>query len=233
MKSVLEQFEIQSAELDSYLIFLKKLEHNSTVLVNAESKREVRGFGDDSFKVMKASFFLQLYNIIECFTREAFGQLYETLHNEQLVYEDVSNKIKQVWLDQNLAKLTIKTASPENYHKKCREVVTDIFDKKKLMLSSRDLPLLGNIDANQIRSICKIHGIEFKPHYRSRGGGVLETIKEKRNHLSHGNTTFTECGREYTVGDLERHKRESVIYIRGLLKHIEKYISNKEYTAEI
>lgn len=54
-------------------------------------------------------------------------------------------------------------------------------------------------------------------------------IKNKRNNLAHGNESFSECGRDYTLENLEEIKDESVEYMRFILTHIKEFIKDKKY----
>ena len=68
-------------------------------------------------------------------------------------------------------------------------------------------------------------------HHRAKGGVELGTVKEQRNALGHGNVTFTECGRQYAVSDLERIKRQTVVFVRSILKNVKRYLEEDAYVA--
>ena len=60
---------------------------------------------------------------------------------------------------------------------------------------------------------------------------IMEEIKnyDRRNWLAHGNQSFNECSRDTTIGELKIIKNESIDYMRFILTHIQKFISNKQY----
>jgi hypothetical protein len=81
------------------------------------------------------------------------------------------------------------------------EIVHAIIKGEVIELDRRATDISGNLDADQIRRLCKDHGITFTVAKEGRGGIVLETVKEKRNSLAHGTLSFAECGRDYSVQD--------------------------------
>jgi hypothetical protein len=63
----------------------------------------------------------------------------------------------------------------------------------------------------------------------SSNGRNLVTIKNKRNHLAHGNFTFSEIGKDFTVGELESFKDETLAFLSDIINNIEKFIIQKQY----
>ena len=63
----------------------------------------------------------------------------------------------------------------------------------------------------------------------STNGRHLQIVKEKRNKLAHGEFTFSEIGKEYTVKDLITLKTEVTNYIEDVLKNVEDFITDKKY----
>ena len=79
--------------------------------------------------------------------------------------------------------------------------------------------------------MCSEHGIVFQPDAKSRGGIVLETVKERRNDLAHGTLSFAECGRDYSIKDLGEIKDQAVLFLRGLLAGMKQYYDEKQYQS--
>ena len=82
----------------------------------------------------------------------------------------------------------------------------------------------GNIDAQEIRKILKqVGGNEI------RDGRCLKAIKDKRNHLAHGDFSFSEIGKDYTVSDLITYKDDTKDYLSKVLGEIQNFIDNQKY----
>ena len=60
-------------------------------------------------------------------------------------------------------------------------------------------------------------------------GEGLVIIKDKRNKLAHGEFTFAEIGKNYTVQDIIQLKEETKSYLSQVLDKIQVYISNQNY----
>ena len=58
---------------------------------------------------------------------------------------------------------------------------------------------------------------------------VLETVKERRNDLAHGTLSFAECGRDYSIDQLIDIKKETVLFLKGLLTGMKKYYDEQQY----
>ena len=89
----------------------------------------------------------------------------------------------------------------------------------------------GNLDADKIRQICHDHGILISIPNNCRGGLVLDDVKEKRNNLAHGTVSFVECGRDYTIDDLEKIKNETTIFLTAILNGMKNYYDSKLYLS--
>ena len=91
------------------------------------------------------------------------------------------------------------------------------------------LPISGNIDATVVREICKLHGVSSKVEKNAKGGEALGGIVKKRNSLAHGDESFEEVGRQFVAADLVLKKQEIVLYMRGILRNLEKFAKSKKY----
>ncbi|OQX76448.1 MAG: hypothetical protein B6D64_09860 [Bacteroidetes bacterium 4484_276] len=68
--------------------------------------------------------------------------------------------------------------------------------------------------------------------------GVLDTlngrnlveIKNKRNRIAHGEQTFYDVGKDFSVGELNDFKNETFAYLSDIINSIEKFIIDGNYT---
>ena len=92
-----------------------------------------------------------------------------------------------------------------------------------------DKVISGNIDGRKISEFSNIYGFSKKTHHLAQNGVKLHEVKIQRNNLAHGSLSFSECGRQYTYEDLTKIKRQVVIYLRGILNNIQKYIVESKF----
>ena len=45
-------------------------------------------------------------------------------------------------------------------------------------------------------------GFSMRVHYSAGNGEKLHQVKTRRNNLAHGNISFSECGRDFTLEEL-------------------------------
>ena len=90
--------------------------------------------------------------------------------------------------------------------------------------------LSGNVTPEVIKESISKYGLETEQVLDDEEH-PLYIIKNKRNNLAHGNETFSQCGRVYTLSRLEEIKNESIDYMRFILEQIKDFIDTKKYKA--
>ena len=231
MNAVIQEFEERVAEVDEYLKLLARLENPDIAIFYISKRRKSNILKHGSLKVMKATVFLLIYNLVESAIRSGFRHLHLQIEAERRTLHDVRDELRRLWVGQQFDKMDRNSASPLNYRTTADKIVNEILQKNIVSLSTAELPVSGNLDANSIRKVCRSHGVKVKAHHRASGGQVLDTVRKQRNALGHGNVSFSECGKQYTVVDLERIKQESVIFVRSVLRNIQQFVNLNEYVA--
>ena len=222
MQTVQKEVNSRMAEVELYLKFIREIERSP------QSGARLFPSAVQSAPIFKACTFLLLYNLVESCVRSAFEQTYSEMLGEEIVYADISKEIKQVWIKQQFH-TPADTATQGTYLLLASEIATLISEGKSVSLDSRKLPVSGNLDGDRIRSLCHKHGVKLTVPKWAKGGAELTTIKDQRNALAHGHKSFSECGREYGVRDLERIYRQTRHFIFGFLKSVSRFNARREY----
>ena len=163
--------------------------------------------------ILKANGFLLLYNLIEATIRNSINAIFDSVHSNSLTFKDLKDNLQRLWIKQEIKNIKHEDIFP---------LSQKILKNELLLFKAECINISGNIDAQKIRDIAKQFGYQ-----ESRNGRDLKTIKDKRNKLAHGEFTFSEIGRDYTVRELIDFKNNAKVYLDGVLKNIEDYI-NKE-----
>ena len=121
------------------------------------------------------------------------------------------------------------SATQDTYRNVAHRLVEGVTDDVRAYLDVTALKFGGNLDAAKIRHVCELHGVSHRTSKRTKGGEKLSLVKNKRNALAHGDTSFVECGRDYTVTQLGEIQRESVLYVKAILRNIESFTKTKTY----
>lgn len=171
-------------------------------------------------KIMKANGFLLLYNLIEATIRNSISAILNSISTDKLTFKLLSDNLKKLWINQEIN----KTKDISMFKEKVSELSEKILNDKLLEFSNECVNISGNIDAQRIREIAKKFG-----YLEPKDGRGLQTIKDKRNQLAHGEFTFSDIGKNYTSNDLIDYKSEVVTFIENVLNNVETYINAKGY----
>jgi len=225
---VIREFEKRVEEIDFYLGGLEGLYQLKD---NIEHKEK---YVEDSFLTMlQSNTFLMIYNLVESTIMSGIMEIYENLNQEEITYRMARHEIQNIWFTFKHSQVYDKEAHYNSYKKKASEIITAILTDEIIVLNERAVSISGNLDAEQIRKICTDHGIHYELDVRSRGGLVLSDVKARRNELAHGNISFVECGRNYTVTQLKEIKDETVIFLKDVLQGVQNYYNTKQYLVQV
>ena len=172
-------------------------------------------------KILKANGFVLLYNLIESTVRKSIDAILNVVKDEGLTYRALSDKLKKLWIKQE-----IKNINANEIGIKVLNIAESILNNELLLLKQECITISGNIDAQKIREIAQAVGCD-----EPKDGAALKTIKDKRNYLAHGEYTFAEIGKEFSVKDLMTFKQKTEEHLKLVLMNVEDYINNKKYRA--
>lgn len=169
-------------------------------------------------RILKANGFLLLYNLIESTVRKSINAIFNVIHSSSLSYKDLSSDLRKLWVKQESKNATFE---------KITSIAETVLTNELLSFREDCISISGNIDAQEIRKILKqFGGSEISD------GRNLKTIKDKRNNLAHGEFSFSEIGKDYTIQDLIGYKNDVKDYLDKVIDEIQQYIDNKTYLKE-
>lgn len=224
MQAIFDMFDERVREIDLYFAAIKELDQGT-----ANHTTEAPYFNSEFIKILKANTLLMIYNLVESTVMGGILEIYDKLKQEGLTYSGVRKEIKDIWFSYKFRQVYDQQAHFNSYKGKALEIVNSILTGEVIDLDRKATAISGNLDAQQIRNVCNEHGIVFQTDAASRGGIVLETVKERRNDLAHGTLSFAECGRDYSLDQLANIKNETVLFLQGLLAGMKQYYDEKQY----
>ncbi|MCH9019675.1 MAG: hypothetical protein IIA73_04845 [Proteobacteria bacterium] len=230
MEGVKAAFNDKVDEVERYFLFLQStLEKEVHLLVPSNGSDKTFRVDEELKKILKANTFLILYNLVESTVRTAIEEIFERLRHDQRSYQHIREELKQLWIRDGLKGVERSGGSPHKYRVVAKSLVENAIRNNTVNFDVDNLPISGNIDANEIRNLAKKFGFSEKTHWRAKGGETLLTVKDRRNRLAHGNISFGECGRDFDGKELMRIKSEVIIYLRSFIRNVEKYLAKKQY----
>ena len=230
MSQLLQSFEERTRELSAYFKFIELIEKESAeILLSKKQTRKVRKVDNKILRILKANVFLLLYNLVEASIREGFVSVYKAMEIDGCSVKQLTPSLRKRWIDAAFIQISAASANQDTYRNIARELVEGIADDVKATLDVADLKFGGNLDAAKIRKVCEAHGVSHKTTRCTQGGEKLLVVKNMRNILAHGDLSFVECGRDYSVADLEKIKKQSFSYLKAILRNIDTFNANKRF----
>ena len=193
--------------------------------------RAVRGAMPDCVPILKACAFLLIYNLVESSVRSAFEEVYSHVEQDGSSFSGLTADIQRLWLAQQFSDAPPDSANRNTYLDISKRLANDIAAAKPLSMDARKRPISGNLDADQIRELCRRHGSVLSVSKWAKGGVELGTVKIQRNALAHGLKSFVECGREYEITDLRRILLQTTHFLKGFLASVDRYQKGKHFLS--
>lgn len=191
-------------------------------------------------KTLKASTFLILYNLIEGSITAALNAYFESFSGKSSEYKKLTREIKRVWLEYRHKAFKNKNSKdlvqlietlleekvsigPKTVNGEVGAKIIHNYDAYNAEIGKSDIS--GNLDARKIRELSEMYGFKL-PTNNSCNSLVI--IKQNRNKLAHGESSFSEVGK-LTIEDLFEIKQETIKYIRKTLRSINRSIIREVY----
>lgn len=221
MNTTRSEFQKRMSEINVYFETLAMLDRGVCRIVTQTltGKEEIMPIDSELSKILKANGFVLLYNLIESTVRKSIDAILNVVKDEGLTYGDLSDKLKKLWIKQELKNINANDACI-----RVLDIAESVLNNELLLLKQECININGNIDAQKIRKIAQMVGYD-----EPKDGAALKTIKDKRNHLAHGEYTFAEIGKEFSVKDLMTFKQKTEEHLKLVLTNVEEYINNKKY----
>lgn len=227
MRITLEIYQERIEEIELYFRALQDL-------YDTQSREENYAFYNGDFlKILKANALIMIYNLVESSIMGGILEIYDELKTSGYSYKDVTKEIQDIWFSFKFNQVYDKNAHYNSYRDKAEEIINAILQNEPLVMDRKATDISGNLDAKKIREICSEHGITYTIEPGCRGGIVLEDVKNKRNQLAHGTTSFAECGRYYALEDLKKIKNETIIFLNGILQGMKTYYDEKTFLKAV
>jgi hypothetical protein len=226
MDNTKQDFEKRKAEIDNYFRLLIVFDDDDTRL---HYKNEERIIVEERIQpqaqvILIANAFLILYNLIESTVRNSIIDIYARIKDDGVRYEDLTENLKKIWIKKITDNLKEANYRSDTLRDRIFTLAEKILKRETILLSNEYIDFAGNIDARKIRELADTIGFDT-----SSNGRNLKEIKNKRNRLAHGEQTFYEVGKDFSVKQLSEFKDETFKYLSDVIEKIEKFITDKKY----
>lgn len=226
MHNIRRELSIRKAEIEELMKFAQYIENGQFFSHATED-----GFTLDSILVrtdIKASVILVLYNIIESTMTKSLIKIHEVLKNEHLKYADLNPELKKIIMVY-YGNAISKSSDMHNASDFLIKLFAYVNEEENFSISYDELSKYyqlysGNLDAKAISTVLKKYGIDF-----SKKASELQTIKNNRNKLAHGELSFEEVGRNLSVPQLNVMMDRTFEYLSDVITKVEEFINSRGY----
>lgn len=219
MHNTVSIFEDRKRELELYYSIMYDIDSGKPTIQTIDNST--------FFKILKSNFILMLYNLIEACTVSGILEIYEELHQDGCSYNTVIDEIKNIWRSRQISNVYVQTASKATYDNKVKEIITAITSNVPIVLTREELKTLGgNLDDKKIMALCDKHRIRYVAKGDSQ---KLRIVRQKRNDLAHGDVSFSDCARDYTLADLDEIKDAVIQFMESIIEGMQKYYNEHGY----
>ena len=232
MRRFQQEFNIRKSEIEIYFNFTSDLDNIETYKksnIKLPDNSSMR-FSRDLQKVLRSNCYVMLYNLIESTIRNGILEIYDEIHDSELSVNDVSNKIKELWLKRKSLALG-KISSTQKFKKSIEILIDEISAGASILFNGPSLNISGNLDYKSITEISNQYGFHGK--ITTTNKSLLKTallnIKQKRNYLAHGNESFTKASELTPMTDLNLYKDEIIQYLSDIVNSICEYLKHEKY----
>lgn len=236
MKSFILDFKNKLIELDKYFIFLEFIDSIEThrkenLTIESKDKHHKKILIDrDLQKMLRSNSFLLLYNLVESSIRNAIIAIYDSIHDDSLSYEELSERLQEVWLTYKSKQFS---DSKKNLKLWLKELMSEVVHDNSIVLDKESINISGNLDYDNINKIINTYGFYGKiTGDKSIIKQSIDKVKRERNLLAHGNKTFCQSGEIVTLSELTSIRKTIVDYLNEVLSNTENYIDNKHYKKQ-
>lgn len=233
MNRALSLFEERKSEIEFYYSILQNIDP-----LDRKSESKINTIDNARFeRILKSNFFLMLYNLVEACITTGFIEIYEAIENHSKAYVDLISEFQKIWSDYKVGESVGNSTNQGTYKKLIRDILSDVLIRKPLEFQTADqlkftkniLHVSGNLDAREIRSLLSNHNIPFADQTDKHR---ILTVKRKRNALAHGEESFGDSARDFSVSDLKEFKDEVLNFISNVLYTMKEYYDDQGYLVK-
>ncbi|MDP3914421.1 MAG: MAE_28990/MAE_18760 family HEPN-like nuclease [Bacteroidota bacterium] len=228
MDNTKSNFEKRKIEIDTYIKYLLLLDKDDVELSYSQNNVKKTELVEGAFlTTLTANSFLLLYNVIESTIRNAIIAIYDSIKNEGITFDELSDNLKKLWARYETERFKEGNFKMDTIREFVLDFANKITAKEIVVFSEEWMDFSGNLDANEIRGLAEKIGFLKSPDGRN-----LVKIKDKRNRLAHGEHTFYDVGKDFTIKEIDTLKVEVFEYLDDVVSKVELFIENRSYKKQ-
>lgn len=174
--------------------------------------------------ILKSSYTLLLYNNLEATVSSSITYIHEKASNYK--YDELSEEFKKLYASYyhfDISRRKVKEHLDGTVSGEFKFPNFDDYCKRITIFS-------GNIDLRSLNEINKNYGIA-RIDLRGKNPENILAIKNKRNKLAHGEESFKDSCRHYTLSELEELGISLERLLTKFIELVDEFVINQRYIA--
>ena len=231
MTQVVNTFQEHKEEIGLFYDFLNEVVEHEARLLLPQPAENVKKIKLETIAIMKASFFMMLYDCVESTIVNCLNTIIRTIMSEECKYSDFTDELQMAILAAYEYRLS-ECGTKDQRSKVLKQqadfligIAPAYIDIKSLVGSSSQGTFAGSLDSKEIKKLFLRIGVELNELTCSE----LQKIKECRNKLAHGECSFQEYGRNLTIQYLGVSMEKTLTYLDALINKISDFIDKEKY----
>lgn len=231
-----KDYSERKKEIEEYLDFLQQI-CIANVLIQRESNDAPYRPTILIRQILTANVYLLLYNLVEA-TIINCGKALENEFSEIPISEisKLSTVFTDCWIKHTAQ---VNKSNAKDRFDGAKNLYQKLMSNDETIEMKFDFANSGTLTDKKIKELFEDYNIsielpkELKKelfHKRlNNGKGVMESIKDKRCALAHGEISFGDCGKDISFNDVKRITKSTFHYIEFVIEQVENFIDKKEY----
>jgi hypothetical protein len=218
-----DEYEERARDINELLSLASSLDGQAQQLDQHEQSDEIESI-TLRVNVLKSSVHMMLYNQVENTARGCIESIYDHLQDNNVSYSSLRERF-QVNI---LHRIISDNETGKSLYQK---IGSDI--SKKIISASLNIrkEFNGNVCKPVLHKITQAYGINVANSPECRNGVDLDLLKDIRNELAHGSTSFSRKGQLDPLEEVKMRSDRIDLYLRLLITSTEEYIASNGYLS--
>ena len=217
------------AEVLGYLSFLDTaLTSNAAIHIPSG---KTRSFDMELTRTLKANAYLLLYNTVEAVMSQLLEEIHAEVRDSNVNLDDLNHKL-YVQVIKTLNKEGSTNIEKDFAHPSSQAIVEYwLEDYTKRVKKNKNPHFSGNLDSDTIKGIGRKYGFfnDEEEVDRKLSSKALETVRDYRNKLAHGEYSFSEIGKWRSFPELEADAKSTLETLQNTIDIVNDFLVSKQY----
>lgn len=232
MKTFIVEFQERCKDVLEYLNLLKFMD---SVATNKRKPIETESYqgtmisylpNRDCQKILRANFYLILYNLVESTLNTVISVVKDTINDERVPL----NKLVTRLILLHISGLYKDVTSQNRILEISKDLYQKTANKENVLCEKLGFNTSGNVNYNYFQKVVGAIGCRGRLTIEeNRVKVAMERTKDHRNKLAHGNGSFSVAGSMLTLSQIEEDYQRIYDYLNQSLHNLESFLDNKKY----